>query len=120
MHQFWNWKQLMEAGQPALLKQENVWSVHAVPDFKQPLLSVKSGSGCEHQFPHLYSQDGVGVTVYAVEHRAEVAGTLVVVVGTLLVAELTTLVTEQFTELVPLATVLVAVLTALETEDAAT
>ena len=31
--------------------------------FAQELLSLKSGRGAEHHFPHLYSQVGVGVTM---------------------------------------------------------
>lgn len=62
-HQFAKLKQFKESGKPALRKQEATWTAQALCAVEQPFASENSGMGVEHQFPHLYSQVGVGVTV---------------------------------------------------------
>jgi hypothetical protein len=78
-HQSAKSKQSRASGQPALRKQEATWILQDDHAAKQLTSSVKSGSGVEHHFPHLYSHLG-GVTMVAV-HTAgavEVVDTFVV------------------------------------------
>jgi hypothetical protein len=59
---------------------------HADTAFKQSSLLLKGGRGCEHQFPHLYSQVGDGVSVIVfVQSEAVVVVVVVVVVGEVVV-----------------------------------
>jgi hypothetical protein len=64
VHQLENSKQFMLLGNPAFEKHDAVCSTQDETASRQESLSVKTGRGVEHQFPHLYSQVGVGPTVY--------------------------------------------------------
>lgn len=63
MHQLENSKQSKLAGKPAWRKQDATCTLQEEKAAKQEFESLKAGIGVEHQFPHLYSQVGVGVVV---------------------------------------------------------
>lgn len=72
MHQLENSKQLKLAGKPAWAKQDATCTLQEEKAAEQEFESVKSGIGVEHQFPHEYSQVGVGVVVYVEVQREAV------------------------------------------------
>jgi hypothetical protein len=62
-HQSLNAQQSRFAGNPACRKQDRSWILHCPTALRHEVASEKLGRGVEHQFPHLYSQVGVGLTV---------------------------------------------------------
>lgn len=92
-HQLENSKQFKLSGKPACKKQEATCTLQEEKAVQQESESVNAGIGLEHQFPHEYSQVGVGVVVYVEVQRDAVVFVEVVdvvggdVVDTMLVVE---------------------------------
>lgn len=70
-------QQSLDAGHPAFLKQEKTCTAQFAADVLHDPWSEKGGSGFEHQFPHRYSQVGVGVDTIVDVH----SDTVLLVVG---------------------------------------
>lgn len=62
-HQAAYLKQSRLAGNPAFRKHDVNWTAQLAAEVLQLTASVNLASGLEHQFPHLYSQGGVGIIV---------------------------------------------------------
>jgi len=66
-HQSPNSKHFRFSGNPAFKKHDTFCTAQAETAFAHELWSLKSGSGLEHHFPHLYSQVGAGGVTVTVE-----------------------------------------------------
>lgn len=59
-HQLANSKHCRASGQELVEKQSATWRRQEDTALPQPGLSLKTGKGLEHHFPHSYSQAGTG------------------------------------------------------------
>lgn len=72
-HQLANSKHWRASGHEFVKKQSATWSRHEDTALPQDALSLKTGKGLEHHFPHTYSQVGTGaIDVHGVTCVVEV------------------------------------------------